>query len=121
MLEKKDTEINKLGEMMEIVIQHPELKIEDLNEFFIRIYNHDKKYYLLKLFCEEICYNSNNNCGIKNPKKNELNIKTNSGIFVNVVKLSSIFEFKYLLLSPLFLLFNSFFFGFFIPQLLLEL
>ena len=77
MLEKKDTEINKLGEMMEIVIQHPELKIEDLNEFFIRIYNHDKKYYLLKLFCEEICYNSNNNCGLKNQKKNELNNKNN--------------------------------------------
>ena len=37
MLEKKDIEIVKLGEMMEIVIQHCELKIEDLNELLIRI------------------------------------------------------------------------------------
>ena len=78
MLEKKDTTVVKLGEMMEIVIQHPELKIEDLNELFIRIYNHKNKYYLLKLFCEEICYNgnSNNNAFNKIAKKNnEMNNK----------------------------------------------
>ena len=78
MLEQKDIPVNKLGEMLEIVLQHPELKIEDLNELFIRIYNHNNKYYLLKLFCDEICYNGNNNiCGInKNGKKNnEINNK----------------------------------------------
>ena len=47
MLEKKDIEIVKLGEMMEIVIQHCELKIEDLYELFIRIDKHKKKYYLI--------------------------------------------------------------------------
>ena len=80
MLEKKDIEIVKLGEMMEIVIQHCELKIEDLNELLIRIYNHEKKYYLIKLFCDEICYNGNNNnyAMNKNGKKNnEINNKNN--------------------------------------------
>ena len=82
MLEKKDIDVVKLGEMMEIVIQHSELKIEDLNELFIRIYNHEKKYYLLKLFCDEICYNGNGNNNYalnKNGKKNnEINNKNNS-------------------------------------------
>ena len=81
MLEKKDTNKTKLGEMMEIVLQHPELKIEDLNELFIRIYNHENKFYLLKLFCDEICYNGNNNNYALNKlgkKNNEINIK-NSG------------------------------------------
>ena len=81
MLEKKDTDIIKLGEMMEIVLQHPELKIEDLNELFIRIYNHENKFYLLKLFCDEICYNGNNNNYAFNKlgkKNNEINNK-NSG------------------------------------------
>ena len=78
MLEKKDVTPNKLGEMLEIVIQHPELKIEDLNELFIRIYNYKNKYYLLKLFCEEICYNGNSNNNPLNKlgkKNNEINNK----------------------------------------------
>ena len=71
MLEKKEINNSKLGEMFEIVMQHPELKIDDLNELFIRIYNNDKKYYLLKLFCDEICYSGNNNLAQnKNGKKN---------------------------------------------------
>ena len=81
MLEKKDTDIIKLGEMMEIVLRHPELKIEDLNELLIRIYNHENKFYLLKLFCDEICYNGNNNNYAFNKlgkKNNEINNK-NSG------------------------------------------
>ena len=80
MLEKKDIEVIKLGEMMEIVLQHSELKIEDLNELLIRIYNHEKKYYLLKLFCDEICYNGNNNNYALNKnwkKNNEINNKNN--------------------------------------------
>ena len=79
MLEKKDFNVVKLGEMFEIVLQHPELKIEDLNELFIRIYNHEKKYYLLKIFCDEICYNGNsNNFGMnKGKKNNEINNKNN--------------------------------------------
>ena len=81
MLEKKDIDVTKLGEMLEIVIQHSELKIEDLNELFIRIYNHEKKYYLLKLFCDEICYygnNSNYNINKNGKKNNEINNKNNS-------------------------------------------
>ena len=77
MLERKDSNIVKLGEMMEIVLQHPELKIEDLNELFIRIYNQENKYYLLKVFCDEICYNNNNNFGMNKlgKKNNEINNK----------------------------------------------
>ena len=75
LLQQKSCEPSKLGEMFEIVIQHQELKIEDLNEIFIHIYNHEYKYYLLKLFCEEICYNSNNIN--RNKNKNDINNKNN--------------------------------------------
>ena len=80
LLQKKDCDRNKLGEMFEIVIQHQELKLEDLNEIFIHIYNHEYKYYLLKLFCEEICYNSNNNNigQNRNKNKNDINNRNNA-------------------------------------------
>ena len=75
LLQQKNCETSKLGEMFEIVIQHQELNIEDLNEIFIHIYNHEYKYYLLKLFCEELCYNSNNIN--RNKNKNDINNKNN--------------------------------------------
>ena len=75
LLRQKNCEPTKLGEMFEIVIQHQELKIDDLNEIFIHIYNHEYKYYLLKLFCQEICYNSNNIN--KNMRKNDINNRNN--------------------------------------------
>ena len=74
LLQQKICEPKKLGEMFEIVIQHQELKIEDLNEIFIHIYNHKYKYYFLKLFCEEICYTGPN----KNKNRNDLNNKNNA-------------------------------------------
>jgi len=78
LLQQKNCEPTKLGEMFEIVIQHQELKIEDLNEIFIHIYNHEYKYYLLKLFCEEICYNSNNLGQNKIKNKNDINNRNNA-------------------------------------------
>ena len=71
LLQEKTCEPSKLGEMFKIVIQHQELKLDDLNEIFIHIYNHEYKYYLLKLFCEELCYNGNNMNKIN--KKNDIN------------------------------------------------
>ena len=80
MLEKKEINYSKLGEMFAIVMQHVELKIDDLNELFVRIYNHDKKYYLLKLFCNEICYYGNNTLvQNKNGKKNNDIYNKNTG------------------------------------------
>ena len=78
LLQQKNCEPTKLGEMFEIVIQHQELKIEDLNEIFIHIYNHEYKFYLLKLFCEEICYNSNNVGQNRNKNKNDINNRNNA-------------------------------------------
>ena len=98
--------------MMEIVIQHSELKIEDLNELFIRIYNHNNKYYLLKLFCDEICYNGNNNNYALNKigkKNNEINNK-NSGDVNKYLNSKIELSFNTLQLMPDFvLLFNYLF------------
>ena len=78
LMEQKNIEPTKLGEMFQIVFQHQELKIEDLSEIFIHIYNSEYKYYLLKLFCEEICYNSNNIGQNRNKNKNDINNKNNA-------------------------------------------
>ena len=78
LLQQKNVEPTKLGEMFQIVIQHQELKIEDLSEIFIHIYNNEYKYYLLKLFCEEICYNSSNAGQNRNKNKNDINNKNNA-------------------------------------------
>ena len=75
LLQQKNCDPKKLGEMFEIVIQHQELKIEDLNEIFIHIYSNKYKYYLLKIFCEEICYNSNISGPNRNKNKTDLNYK----------------------------------------------
>ena len=78
LMQQKNIEATKLGEMFQIVLQHQELKIEDLSEIFIHIYNSEYKYYLLKLFCEEICYNSNNIGQNRNKNKNDINNKNNA-------------------------------------------
>jgi len=78
LLQQKNIEPMKLGEMFQIVLQHQELKIEDLSEIFIHIYNSEYKYYLLKLFCEEICYNSSNSGQNRNKNKNDINNKNNA-------------------------------------------
>ena len=80
LLQRADYDRVKLGEMFKIVIQHQELKLEDLNELFIHIYNHEYKYYLLKLFCEEICNipNNNNQGQNRNKNKSEINNRNNA-------------------------------------------
>ena len=107
LLLKKNEQPTKLGEMFLIVLQHQELKIDDINEILLKIFSHKYKHYLLKILCEEL---SQNNSNMNNKNKTVNNNLTNKQDINKYLNAKIEFSFNTLINMPNFiLLFNYLF------------